>query len=71
MLSVDLLLRAYLSGAFPMAHPEDDNEIYWHTPNMRGIIPLDDRFKVSKNLARLYRSGKFAQSHSPNAETNS
>lgn len=59
MLSVDLLLRAYLSGAFPMAHPEDDNEIYWHTPNMRGIIPLDDRFRVTKNLARLYRSGKF------------
>jgi len=42
-----------------MAHPEDENEIYWHTPNMRGIIPLDDRFKVTKNLARLYRSGKF------------
>jgi leucyl/phenylalanyl-tRNA--protein transferase len=59
MLSVDLLLRAYSSGAFPMAHPEDENEIYWHTPNIRGIIPLDNRFKVSKNLGRLYRSGKF------------
>jgi leucyl/phenylalanyl-tRNA--protein transferase len=69
MLSVDLLLRAYMSGAFPMAHPEDDNEIYWHTPNMRGIIPLDNRFRVTKNLSRLYRSGKFEFKISTEFET--
>jgi len=37
-------MAAYMSGSFPMA---------------RGIIPLDDRFTVSKKLRRLYRSGKF------------
>ena len=42
-----------------MADPEEGNQIYWHTPQMRGIIPLDDRFKVSKNLKRLYKRDKF------------
>ena len=42
-----------------MADPDEDNQIYWHTPQMRGIIPLDDRFKVSKNLKRLYKQDKF------------
>jgi leucyl/phenylalanyl-tRNA---protein transferase len=52
------LLHAYMNGFFPMAHPEEANEIYWHKPEMRGIIPLE-KFKVSKNLARLYRNGRF------------
>jgi leucyl/phenylalanyl-tRNA--protein transferase len=58
-LSPQLLIQAYLSGSFPMADPDEDNQIYWHTPQIRGIIPLDDRFKVSKNLRRLYKSNKF------------
>jgi len=41
-----------------MAHPEEDNAIYWHEPHMRGVI-LPDEFKVNKNLSREYRSGKF------------
>jgi leucyl/phenylalanyl-tRNA---protein transferase len=52
------LLHAYMNGFFPMAHPEEANKIYWHKPEMRGIIPLNE-FKVSKNLSRLYRNGKF------------
>ncbi len=59
IISTELLLHAYLSGSFPMAHPDEDNAIYWHTPTVRGLIPLDNRFKVSKNLRRLYNSGKF------------
>lgn len=59
ILSSELLLQAYMSGAFPMAHPEQDNAIYWHTPAVRGIIPLDERFVVPKNLQRLYRQNKF------------
>lgn len=58
LLTPEILLQAYLSGAFPMAHPEQDNVIYWHTPAVRGIIPLDKRFHVPKNLQRLYNSGK-------------
>lgn len=57
-LDPNIVLYAYTQGVFPMAHPEEDNAIYWHEPHMRGIIPLD-AFRVSKNLAREFRSGKF------------
>ena len=59
MISVELLVQAYLSGSFPMADPEEGNQIYWHTPETRGLIPLDDTFKVPKNLMRLYKKEKF------------
>jgi len=59
VLSVELLVQAYLSGSFPMADPDEGDQIYWHTPEMRGLIPLDDTFKVPKNLMRLYRKEKF------------
>jgi len=62
MLSPEILVQAYLSGSFPMADPDEDNQIFWHTPEQRGLIPLDDRFKVPKNLARLYRKGVFETS---------
>lgn len=54
------LILAYTNGYFPMAHPEEDNTIYWHRPDLRGIIPLDS-FKVPKNLARTYRQGIYEQ----------
>ena len=59
MLSSDLLVYAYLNGTFPMAHPDEGNDIFWHTPQMRGIIPLDDGFKVPKNLKRLYNKKPY------------
>jgi leucyl/phenylalanyl-tRNA--protein transferase len=59
VISVELLVQAYLSGSFPMADPEEGNQIYWHTPETRGLIPLDDTFKVPKNLMRLYKKEKF------------
>jgi leucyl/phenylalanyl-tRNA---protein transferase len=69
LLSPQLLLQAYTSGSFPMADPEEDNQIYWHTPVMRGIIPLDERFHVSKNLMRLYRKKTFSVYINRNFET--
>ncbi len=59
-LNPNMVLYAYTKGMFPMAHSDENHAIYWHEPIMRGIIPLED-FKVSKNLGRLYRSGKFDQ----------
>ena len=59
MFDPHVILHAYTQGYFPMAHPDEDNAIFWHLPEKRGIIPLDQRFKVSKNLARLYRQKKF------------
>jgi leucyl/phenylalanyl-tRNA--protein transferase len=60
ILDPNMVLYAYTKGIFPMAHSDEDHAIYWHEPIMRGIIPLEE-FKVSKNLRRLYRSGKFDQ----------
>lgn len=42
-----------------MAEPDEGGQIYWHTPEMRGVIPLDDSFKIPKNLKRLYKKEKF------------
>jgi leucyl/phenylalanyl-tRNA--protein transferase len=52
------LVYAYSNGYFPMAHEEEGNEIYWHRPQQRGVIPLD-QFHVSKNLNRLYKKTHF------------
>ncbi|MCB9251659.1 MAG: leucyl/phenylalanyl-tRNA--protein transferase [Flavobacteriales bacterium] len=60
MFDPNVLIHAYCQGYFPMAHPESGNEIYWHLPEQRGIIPLDENFKVSKNLKRLYKQNKFS-----------
>lgn len=42
-----------------MADPDEGDQIYWHTPETRGLIPLDDTFRVPKNLMRLYKKEKF------------
>lgn len=51
-----VLLGAYTEGVFPMA---EDGEIYWFSPTERGIIPLDDRFHISKGLKRALKKRLF------------
>lgn len=53
-----LLLDAYARGIFPMYHPEV-GETHWYSPDPRAIIPLDG-FQLSRRLARMVRSGRFA-----------
>lgn len=53
-----LLLNAYSQGIFPMAD-DTDGSIYWYDPDPRAIIPLDNRFHVSRSLARRIRQGGF------------
>jgi len=53
-----MLLRAYAEGLFPMAETHDSPELYWVSPEKRGIIPLDG-FHVPHRLARTVRSGLF------------
>lgn len=57
-IDVDILLRAYSIGLFPMADSADDPELFWVEPEMRGIIPLD-RFHVSKSLVKAIRKSQF------------
>ncbi|MDZ4753583.1 MAG: leucyl/phenylalanyl-tRNA--protein transferase [Phycisphaerae bacterium] len=52
------LLGAYASGAFPMADPES-GRVHYYACDPRCLIPLDDRFHISKSLARIVRSGRF------------
>lgn len=56
--TAEMLLSAYAQGIFPMAHAEDDWNIYWYAPDPRAIIPFEG-FHVSKTLARTVRKGLF------------
>jgi leucyl/phenylalanyl-tRNA--protein transferase len=58
-LTPQLLLDAYAQGLFPMAEQRDSAELYWVSPEKRGVIPLDG-FHVPHRLARTVRSGRFA-----------
>ena len=53
-----MLLAAYAQGLFPMGERRDDPTLYWVSPEMRGILPLD-RFHVPRRLARTIRSARF------------
>ena len=57
-ITVDILLRAYSAGLFPMADSADDPELFWVEPEIRGIIPLNG-FHVSKSLAKAMRRKPF------------
>ncbi|MCZ7936196.1 leucyl/phenylalanyl-tRNA--protein transferase [Agrobacterium salinitolerans] len=57
-ITVDILLRAYSVGLFPMADSADDPELFWVEPEIRGIIPLNS-FHVSKSLAKAMRRKPF------------
>ena len=54
----ELVLTGYLRGAFPMCDP-DSGRIEWFTCDPRALVPLDDRFRVARSLARVVRSGRF------------
>ncbi len=61
IITPQMLLAAYAQGLFPMAERRDDPTLYWVSPQMRGILPLD-RFHLPRRLARTIRSGRFAVS---------
>lgn len=52
----DALLDAYSRGTFPMA---EDGEIYWFSPEMRGLIPLDGKFHIPHGLKRSLKRKPF------------
>lgn len=56
IISPQTLLSAYSEGVFPMA---EDGQIYWFSPEMRGVIPLDDRFHVRKSLRKSIQKEPF------------
>jgi leucyl/phenylalanyl-tRNA---protein transferase len=56
MLAPENLVSAYASGVFPMV---ERGRCMWFAPDPRGLMPLDERFHVSRRLARTIRSGRF------------
>lgn len=50
----ELIIRAYRAGIFPMAEDAEDNDLFWVSPELRGIIPLDG-FHASKSLRKAIR----------------
>jgi len=55
-LTPDLLVSAYVQGAFPMA--DADGEIGWYAPDPRAVLPLD-AFRVPRSLAQVVRAGRY------------
>lgn len=51
-----VLLGAYTEGVFPMA---EDGEIYWFSPVKRGLIPVDERFRVPHGLSRALKKQAY------------
>ncbi|MGB8600845.1 MAG: leucyl/phenylalanyl-tRNA--protein transferase [Rhizomicrobium sp.] len=54
----DMLLTAYACGLFPMGEHRDDPTLFWLSPDLRGVMPIDG-FHVPKRLARTVRANKF------------
>lgn len=50
----ELIVRAYRAGIFPMAEDATDDDIFWVSPEDRGILPLDG-FHASKSLRKAMR----------------
>lgn len=53
----EILLQAYKQGYFPMAENKD-GEIYWHCPDPRAIIPLENT-KKPKSLKSVEQKNNF------------
>jgi leucyl/phenylalanyl-tRNA--protein transferase len=60
-LTPQMLLAAYAQGLFPMGEQRDDPTLYWVSPELRGILPLEN-FHLPHRLARTVRSGRFTVS---------
>lgn len=57
-LTPDMLLSAYANGYFPMALNQDDPELYWFSPEERGVIPLAT-FNIPRGLARAMKKHAY------------
>lgn len=57
-LTPQFLLEAYASGYFPMADDADSSELFWLSPDMRGVMPLDG-LHISKSLTKTIKTHPF------------
>jgi leucyl/phenylalanyl-tRNA---protein transferase len=57
-ISLELLIKAYANGYFPMADAREDEKVMWVEPKLRAILPLDG-LHISKSLARTIKRDRF------------
>lgn len=57
-LTPEMLLTAYANGYFPMALDKDDPELYWFSPEERGVMPIAD-FHIPRGLKRVLKDHAF------------
>lgn len=58
-LTPELILRAYQAGIFPMAESAESPDLFWVSPERRGVIPLES-FHVSRSLRKTLKSHPYA-----------
>ena len=58
-LTPELILRAYQAGIFPMAEDAGSADLFWVSPEHRGIIPLDG-FIISRSLRKTLRQHPYS-----------
>ncbi|MDB5537082.1 MAG: Leucyl/phenylalanyl-tRNA--protein transferase [Devosia sp.] len=57
-LTPELIVRAYRAGIFPMSESADSTDVFWVSPEQRGVIPLDGLI-VSTSLRKAIRKSPF------------
>ncbi len=56
IIPAEILLEGYSKGLFPMAH---QGVIHWFSPERRGLIPLDEKFRIPHGLRRSLKRRPF------------
>jgi len=54
----ELIVRAYRAGIFPMSESAGSTDVFWVSPEQRGILPLDG-FMASTSLRKAMRKSPF------------
>ncbi|MDB5529173.1 MAG: leucyl/phenylalanyl-tRNA--protein transferase [Devosia sp.] len=54
----ELIVRAYRAGIFPMSESAGSTDVFWVSPEQRGVIPLDGLI-VSTSLRKAIRKSVF------------
>lgn len=57
-LNPEQLLGAYMAGCFPMADPDDQNQIAWYAPDPQAVLPLLE-FRTPRSLRARIRKGDY------------
>ncbi|MEE9433151.1 MAG: leucyl/phenylalanyl-tRNA--protein transferase [Sphingorhabdus sp.] len=57
-IDLEVMLRAYAHGIFPMSDARDDPATFWVEPKQRAVLPLEG-LHISHSLAKAVRQDRF------------